>query len=264
MFTNLIGNTHAKTLLHKLHANNCLPPVLLFSGPQGVGKALFAGELAHVLLHSHKNPHPDLFVHAPTGKSELHTAETVREILQEAALPPFVAPVKVFIIHEAERMLAAASNALLKTLEEPHEKCQFILLAHDAEALLATVASRCCHIRFFPIPEGEIAQFLVTHKQCTQEKAQEIALRCEGSLGKACTLLQQQNLNVQAFFEEGKFPELKDEEIDLFLEECAYYFRKSSPEKLRTMLATLSKARLALERHVKLSAILQSLLLATN
>ncbi len=68
------------------------------------------------------------------------------------ALPPFEAKVKVFIIVSAEKMLPPASNALLKTLEEPSEDTYFLLLSDHPDRFLPTITSR-----LHPIPYAKEA-----------------------------------------------------------------------------------------------------------
>src|SRR5579883_1219107 len=118
---------------------DALPPVLLFHGPSP-SKTSAAEKLAYRLLQSEKSPdfHP-IF----PDKNGLHSIQSIRELIRETALPPFEAKGKVFLIHEADKMLPTSSNALLKTLEEPPPATWFILLSGDKSALLPTILSRC-------------------------------------------------------------------------------------------------------------------------
>lgn len=269
LFSHLLGNALAKQQLTTLLEKNRLPPVLLFTGPKGVGKALFARALAEKLLHSSKGQPPDLHLYIPSGKAHLHAIETIHQLQEEIALPPYEAPVKVFILDEAERMLPTSSNALLKTLEEPPEDSYIILISSHAEEMLPTLLSRCTPIRFFPVPQEEIAQFLTRRFSLKEEETKEIALRAQGSIGRACHCVEKKENQlpriVHDLFEKRNLAALQEpvadeEEEDLF-EEIALFFRNKHPEKLRTLLPLLAKARLARERHIKLSAVLENLLL---
>ena len=157
-FSNLIGNEPAKSLLAKMASSRRVPHALLFAGPPGVGKSSFAKAFAALLMGpSHANKlksgnHPDLHLLQPEGKSHTHSIDTIRALIDEASLPPFEAPIKLFILSDAEKMLPSASNALLKTLEEPPPHTHFILLTTFADAVLPTILSRCQKISFFPIP----------------------------------------------------------------------------------------------------------------
>ncbi len=185
-FSSLIGNPSARLFLEKTQGQ-----VFLFTGPEGVGKLLFALEFAKRLLgkkHIQKiesKTHPDLLIFKPEGKTHMHPISSIRKILEESSFPPFEAPLKVYIIEEAERMLPSSSNALLKTLEEPHSHLRFILLSSHPGEILPTIASRCTSVPFYPIAESLVAEHLVSKKGISLEKAAEIASASQGSLGKA-------------------------------------------------------------------------------
>lgn len=189
-FSSLIGNSGAKHTLMQMLEQKTLPNTLLFYGQEGVGKYTAATLLAHYLLGP-KTSHPDLYILQPTGKAHVHPIESIRRLIQEAALPPFEASHKVFIIDEAEKMPASSSNALLKILEEPFSHTLFILITADKESMLPTLLSRCCKIPFFPISQKQIEEWLVTQQGVKESDVRKIAFLSRGSLGKAETLLKQ-------------------------------------------------------------------------
>ena len=85
-FASLVGNEFAKTALLRMHALQRVPNTLLFFGPDGVGKGLFARAFASLLLNavessklSHGN-HPDLHIYQPEGKSGMHSIEAMRQV----------------------------------------------------------------------------------------------------------------------------------------------------------------------------------------
>src|SRR5580692_991868 len=110
-FSKLIGNELAKAALLRMVEQKSVPNTLLFYGPDGVGKSLFALALTELLMgpsHTpklHSSNHPDLHVYVPEGKSATHPVDNIRKLNDEVALPPFEAPVKVFLIHDAHQML---------------------------------------------------------------------------------------------------------------------------------------------------------------
>lgn len=69
--------------------------------------------------------------------------DAIREVRADAYITPGELDIKVYIIHDADKMNAAAQNALLKVLEEPPSAVHFILLCSNTAALLPTVRSRC-------------------------------------------------------------------------------------------------------------------------
>lgn len=193
-FSKLIGNELAKAALQRMADQKSVPNTLLFYGSDGVGKSLFAAALAELLMgkeHVRKlaaQNHPDVHIYLPEGKSAVHTMENMRKLIDEAALPPYEASVKVFILHDAHQMLPYSSNALLKTFEEPYFHSYFILLTSALDAMLPTIVSRCRKVPFFPIPQPQIATFIQNQWQKTPEEARRIAFLSHGSLAKAKAL----------------------------------------------------------------------------
>lgn len=84
----------------------------------------------------------------PIGKSENPEPGSMREFLPKLYVTPAVAPQKVAIIYEADRMNIESSNAFLKTLEEPPARTTLLLLTTRPYALLPTIRSRVLHFRF--------------------------------------------------------------------------------------------------------------------
>lgn len=92
--------------------------------------------------------HPDFFALRPAGKMRQISAEATRTLIGKVQVSPTVAPRKVAIIFECDRMNVAAANIFLKTLEEPPANTTLILLTSRPYSLLPTIRSRCLHFRF--------------------------------------------------------------------------------------------------------------------
>jgi DNA polymerase-3 subunit delta' len=270
MFSTLIGNEKAKEILSRLLAKQALPHVLLFHGPDGVGKGHFALEVAQSLVVKVKKEHPDIHLIRPDPKSNQHPVAHMRQLIQESGLPPFEAPVKIFIIHDAEKMLPASSNALLKTLEEPPPHTCFILLTSQVELLLPTIISRCCKIPFFPIPDDELTAYIM-QKFHTQD-GKKIALLSQGSISQAIRrAANTSHSHLEELFRAksytelherlGDFPEPSDEasqeEIDQLFEEILYWIREHDPLHLDKAVPLIAQSRQALHHHVKLKNVLE-------
>lgn len=131
-----------------------LTGTLLFLGSDEAQKYQIVLEIAKSLFGTssvekiEKDNHPDLHVLKPEGKSGMHSLAAIQGLIQEMHLPSYEAPCKIFVICDAERMLPATSNALLKTLEEPNLDALLILLSSEPQLLLPTLLSRCRILRF--------------------------------------------------------------------------------------------------------------------
>lgn len=92
--------------------------------------------------------HPDYFSLRPTGKMRQISADATRDLITKIQVSPAVAPRKVAILHEVDRMHITAANVFLKTLEEPPANTTLLLLTTRPYALLPTIRSRVLHFRF--------------------------------------------------------------------------------------------------------------------
>ena len=109
----------------------------------------------------------------------------LRELEREANFRPFEGVARIFIVEDADYMNESASNALLKTLEEPQPTSHLILTTSNPTALLATIRSRCQIIRLAPIAVGEIEKFLVEERSLPAADAHLLARTAQGSIGRA-------------------------------------------------------------------------------
>lgn len=92
--------------------------------------------------------HPDCFLLRPAGKMRQISADATRELITKVQVSPAVAPRKVAILHEVDRMNLTAANIFLKTLEEPPAATTLLLLTTRPYALLPTIRSRVLQFRF--------------------------------------------------------------------------------------------------------------------
>jgi DNA polymerase III subunit delta' len=123
------------------------------------------------------------------NKQGLINVEEAEEIVKKLQLKSYEGGFKVMIIWMAEKMNAAASNKLLKLIEEPPQKTVFILVTEDEEQLLNTITSRCQALHFPLLSEQDIANSLVVNYQLTENEASKIAHQSEGNYNKALELL---------------------------------------------------------------------------
>ena len=121
----------------------------------------------------------------PFGMNDLLSVEDVRSLRREASAKPYEGRRKVAVIVAADRMNAAASNALLKTLEEPPGTLMLILTASRTGRLLPTIVSRCQPVYLSRLREDEVKSALIERYDVAPEEAGELARRSEGRLSEA-------------------------------------------------------------------------------
>ena len=116
--------------------------------------------------------------------------DDAQEILKLLALKSFEGGYKIMIIWMADKLNIAASNKLLKLLEEPTDKTVFILIAENEEDIIQTIRSRCQVLHFNGLPEKVIADALILNKNIESKKEYKIAHQAQGNYNKALQLLQ--------------------------------------------------------------------------
>ncbi|MFA5058475.1 MAG: DNA polymerase III subunit gamma/tau [Opitutaceae bacterium] len=150
-----LAGTPAVVVIEQALQRDRLGHSLLLHGDDPDTLVLVAHAIADRLLneaggarHFPPDRHPDCFALRPAGRMRQISAETTRELIGKLQVSPTVGRRKVAIIHEADRMNAAAANIFLKTLEEPPGQSTILLLTSRPYALLPTIRSRCLHFRF--------------------------------------------------------------------------------------------------------------------
>jgi DNA polymerase-3 subunit delta' len=220
MFKHLAGNERVKELLRRMLAAGRVPGALLFAGEEGVGKKLFALEVAKALncrtpvgveacdkcaacqravrftlpasddKDAHKkiiwSEHADVGLARPYNRAVL--VDQMRDLEREANFRPYEGRARVFLIDEADKLNEASSNALLKTLEEPPQGSFLMLVTARPAALLPTIRSRCQTVRFSPLSTLEIEERLRQEKKIAQRDVPLLARAARGSIGRALSL----------------------------------------------------------------------------
>lgn len=192
MWERLVGQEAAVAALRDATART---HAYLFAGPDGVGRDLAALALAATLNCDEggcgvcascekilRRAHPDVRMTGAEGAQVL--VDQVRAIRAAAYLSPVEGRVKVFIVSDAHKLNPAASNALLKVLEEPPGDVVIVLITEAPEDLLETVVSRCRRIDFSPMSPTAIQTVLVDQHGAAQADA-EWAARTGGDVARA-------------------------------------------------------------------------------
>ncbi len=109
-------------------------------------------------------------------------------IVKKLSLKSYEGGHKIMVIWMAEKMNTAASNKLLKLIEEPPDKTVLILIAEDEEQIIQTIRSRCQVLHFPPLAEVAIAEALVA-KGLTGEEAMRLAHEANGNYNRALDLM---------------------------------------------------------------------------
>ena len=149
----------------------------LLAGKKGLGKASFAHAAARELLGvPAASEHPDIITltYGPKNKDEAKKrddgkayelargikVDQVRAVQRRLTTRPTMGSKRVVIIDPADDMEVSASNALLKSLEEPPRGTYFLLVAHSPARLLPTIRSRCRTVRFPALPASAMDELL--------------------------------------------------------------------------------------------------------
>ena len=204
MFENILGNDKIKEMLETSIKNNKVSHSYLFVGMSGIGKKMIAKEFAKAILCLDENKYcnkcksciefdsnnnPDFFCLEPAGNSI--KIDMIRELQKSIQEKPIISSRKVYIINDADKMTKDAQNCLLKTLEEPPEFASIILVGENENEFLATIKSRCMILRFNPIEDEQMKNYLrINYNMEVSSNQLELF---QGSIGKAISLKDKQD-----------------------------------------------------------------------
>ena len=209
-FSQLVGQDHVSTTLRQAIRQNRVSHSYLFCGPRGSGKTTTARIVAKAVncLDIQDGDPCDACANCRSVNGgqfmdiiELDAAsnrgiDEIRDIREKVNFAPAQGRRKVYIIDEAHMLTDAASNAFLKTLEEPPPHVIFILCTTEAHRLLATIISRCQRFDFRRISSeliyGRLADITEAEGVNVEPEAlRQVARHSSGSLRDAENLLEQ-------------------------------------------------------------------------
>lgn len=203
-FHGIIGHDAVKKHLCTAVRTGHVSHAYLLTGEAGMGKKTIADAFSLMLLcekggtepcrscHACRQvlagTHPDVIrtVHEKPGS--IGVDEVRSQITDTAAIRPFSAARKIYIVADADKMTVQAQNALLKTIEEPPDYAVIMLLAENEEAMLETIRSRCVKLKLRPVADEKIVSYLIAEKKLPPERAALVAGFARGNLGKALLL----------------------------------------------------------------------------
>jgi DNA polymerase III subunit gamma/tau len=209
-FSDLVGQSHVTSTLANAIKNDRVAHAYIFSGARGVGKTTAARILAKA-MNCVKGPTAepcgecDSCKEIAAGTSldviEIDAAsnrgiDQIRELREMVRYAPAASRSKVVLLDEAHMLTTEASNALLKTLEEPPDRVIFVMATTQPEDLEDTIRSRSQHFHFRALTFAEITGRLeeIAAKENLKIETGALAViarMAEGSLRDALSLLEQ-------------------------------------------------------------------------
>lgn len=205
----ILGHKTVQKHLSSMIRDNRLHHCLLFEGPTGLGKALVAKWLTKVVMCEHpiqgeviqpcgtcfhcgsieRAEHPNVIHVLPdtSMKKPKISVEMARNLIDEVCVLPRYKRPRIVIVEQANALTDGASNALLKTFEEPQTPTIFVLVVTSANFLLATVRSRSQKFRFAPVRKTDLKEWLINQGIPPSEQVLALAQGCPG---RALSLMQ--------------------------------------------------------------------------
>src|SRR5437660_2623880 len=259
-FRDLVGQEHVTETLANAIKSNRVAHAYIFSGARGVGKTTAARILAKA-LNCVKGPTPDpcgecdSCKEIATGSSldviEIDAAsnrgiDQIRELRDMVRYAPAAARSKVVILDETHMLTDEASNALLKTLEEPPDRVIFVMATTQPEDLVDTIRSRSQHFHFRALTFNEIAGRIRDIAQKENLKIEPgamavIARMAEGSLREALSLLEQARAYCGDTIPDKEVRELLGVVPDDALEELVQAIAEGSADRALGLVHTVQK-----------------------
>ena len=187
----LIGQSDAVQLISEQIKNNNLSHAYLFSGPRGVGKTSLARIIATTIGC---DPVFDITEIDAASHNKVDDVRELNDSVNFIASSP--GKKRVFILDEVHMLSNAASNAFLKTLEEPPDHVIFILATTEPDRVIETIRSRTTQIAFKRIKNSDIITSLEKISKAekiklSKEILEYIANQSDGSLRDAINLFEQ-------------------------------------------------------------------------
>ena len=208
----IAGHEWVVSLLKEHITQERLRHAYLFTGASGVGRRTLALRLAQAMncpqvtavgdpclacaacRKIEEMAYPDLSIVQSEYPGAVLKVDQVRELMRSLALSPYRSHFRIALLLRFEEAHTSASNALLKTLEEPSEHVIMILTADSVDNLLPTVVSRCEVMRLRPLGLDKLKRWLIANKNIPDNDALLLAHISGGRPGYALSLHDQPGL----------------------------------------------------------------------
>ena len=181
----------------------------IFEGQRGVGTTecakLFANSLVcknistapcgncNACIMAKAESHPDIYTLSPVDGKRNISVDQIRNIVTDAYTKPYESGKKVYIISYGDDMNEQAQNAFLKVLEEPPQYAVFVILAENNESLLPTIRSRCTSVKFNPVGDEKVREYIRNNYPEDSEKADFLVQYAGGVVGEIEKILNTEN-----------------------------------------------------------------------
>lgn len=227
----IVGNDHIKTFLSKTAAlakgKKFISGCYIFQGPDDLGKTTAANFFAQILLCQKEqrddgspcgvcpsclkfnrsgklradgddkagfvNVNSDLNIIKKDDDKKNISIDQIRDFISRLSMSSFLNSYKIGIIKDAHLLSESASNALLKTLEEPRDKVVIILITSNLEALPTTIVSRSQVLRFSPVKSDLIYDYLINEHGAKRSEAKNFSRLSFGRPALAVKFLEDKN-----------------------------------------------------------------------
>ncbi len=210
-FKDVVGHKDVIRYIQNVVKEDKVTHAYIINGETGSGKkmlaTLFAATLlcekggqdpcntCHSCIQAESGNHPDIILVSHEKPNSIGVEEIRQQVNNTVGIKPYQEPYKVYIIPQADMMTVQAQNALLKTIEEPPEYAVVMLLTENADALLATINSRCVMLKLRNIRDTLIRKYLMEKLMVPDYKADVCAAFAQGNMGKAIMLANSEHFN---------------------------------------------------------------------
>ena len=123
---------------------------------------------------------PDIVYIRPDKDKKSIGTDNMRALEEDAAIKPFAAARKVYIIEDGALLTEPAQNVFLKTLEEPPEYAAFIIVIENADVLLQTIRSRAVRVHFPNVSDDAVRKYIAEKYPEVQERLDFLVKYCAG------------------------------------------------------------------------------------
>jgi len=210
-FKDVVGHRDVIRYIQNVVREDKVTHAYIINGEKGAGKkmlaTLFAATLlcekggqdpcntCHSCIQAESGNHPDIIMVTHEKPNSISVDDIREQVNNTAGIKPYQGPYKIYIIPHADLMTVQAQNALLKTIEEPPEYVVILLLTENADALLATIKSRCVMLKLRNIKDKLIRKYLMERLMVPDYKADICAAFAQGNMGKAIKLANSEHFN---------------------------------------------------------------------